>query len=193
MTSHFRALFVLALAACGPAVVPPAGGPVPDGPTTPPARGTPAPPVDPAPPPVNPGPPPETYEATGAEGDLEVRRLGVWSQSTYQTRERQVIRDAESLARVWAALGSEEQPRVDFATDIVVLVAAGQRPSGGHGIAVRRAALENGQLLLEVLETRPGAQCVATMALTQPVEVVAVRAARAEGWKFVERADTRDC
>ena len=133
------------------------------------------------------------YEATGAEGDLDVRRLGTWAQSPYQARERQVIRNAEELERLWARLGAQDGPEVDFATDLVVVAAAGQRPSGGYDIDVRRAELANGRLLVEVLETEPGRNCVVTMALTQPVTVVALRAARAEGWEFVERRETREC
>jgi hypothetical protein len=192
MTLRFYALLALVLAACGPAAAPPVGGVPPEAPPAPPPS-APSPPVDPVPPPANPGPPPDAYEATGVEGDLEVRRLGGWNRSPYQRRERQVIRDAEALERAWAALGSQEQQQVDFANDLVILVAAGQRPSGGHEIAVRRAALENGRLLIEVVETRPGAGCSVTMGLTQPVEVVAVRAARAERWEFMEREESRDC
>jgi hypothetical protein len=195
MLHRVVALVALALAGCGPAAAPPSGGVPPEGPVvpTPSSDPTSATPVDPAPPPANPGPTPPTYEATGAEGDLEVRRLGGWNQSPYQTRERQVIRDVEALDRAWAALGALEQPKVDFASDLVILAAAGQRPSGGHEIAVRRAALENGRLLVEVVETRPAPGCPATLPLTQPVVVVAVRAARAEGWEFVEREEERPC
>jgi hypothetical protein len=103
-----------------------------------------------------------------------------------------VVRDA-GLDRIWAALDSPDQPQVDFANDVVVLVAAGQRSSGGHEITVRRAALANGRLLLEVVETKPGPNCMTTLALTQPVEVVAVRAARAARWEFVEREEIKDC
>jgi hypothetical protein len=184
MASVHPALLALALAACAPAAAPPIGSP--------PSPAS-SPPVDPAPPPATAGLPAPRYEATGAEGDLEVRQLGYWNQSPYQAAERRVVRDAESLERVWADLGSLERRQVDFANDLVVVVAAGQRPTGGYEISVRRAALENGQLLLEVLTTAPGRNCLTTMALTQPVEVVAVRAARAAGWRFVEREDIRDC
>ena len=188
------ALALLPLLACGPAVAPP-GGAAPEGPAAPtPASPTPSPTVDPNLPPAEPGPPPAPYEATGLEGALEVRRLGRWSQSPYQQAERTVIRDAESLARLWARLGAEqEQPQVDFATDVVIVAAMGQRPSGGHEITVRRAAVEQGGLLVEVLTRTPGGNCSTTMALTQPVEVVAVAAAGAEPVKFVEREERQDC
>jgi len=44
-----------------------------------------------------------------------------------------------------------------------------------------------------VVETSPGPNCMTTMALTQPVELVAVPAAGAEGWDFLDREERRDC
>ena len=194
MRPSHSALLALALLACGPAVPPP-GGAAPEGPAAPtPASPAPTPTVDPNLPPANPGPPAAPYEATGLEGDLEVRRLGSWSQSPYQEAERAVIREAESLARLWARLGAaQEQPNVDFANDVVIVAALGQRPTGGYEIAVRRAAVEQGRLVVEVLSSSPGRNCMTTMALTQPVAVVAVAAAGAEPVEFVEREERRDC
>jgi hypothetical protein len=187
-------LLALALLACGPPVPPP-GAAAPQGPPAPaPASPAPSPAVDPNLPPANPGPPAAPYEATGLEGDLEVRRLGTWSQSPYQEPERTVIRDAASLARVWARLGAElEQPKVDFANDVVIVAALGQRPTGGYEITVRRAAVEGGRLLVEVLTSSPGSNCMTTMALTQPVAAVAVAAAGVHEVEFVEREERRDC
>jgi protease stability complex PrcB-like protein len=188
------ALLLIALAACGGATPPP-GGAAPQGPAAPtPGAASPAPTVDPNLPPANPGPPTKPYEAGGVEGDLEVRQLGAWSQSPYQEPERAVIRDQGALERLWARLGaSEDMPKVDFATDVVIVAALGQRPSGGYGISVRRAAVEAGKLTAEVVSVKPGAGCVTTMAMTQPVEVVAVAAAKVGEVGFVEREETKDC
>jgi hypothetical protein len=183
---------LLPVLACGSAL-PPAGGNAPQPPAPAPAAPPTGAPVEPGVPPASPAPPPDPYEATGIEGDLEVRPLGEWSQSPYQRPFRQVIRTQEDLDRVWAALGAQEQPEVDFATDLVVLAALGQRPSGGYDMDVRRAELRDGRLTVEVVETAPGPNCVTTMALTQPVELVALRAARAQTWEFVERREERGC
>ena len=75
----------------------------------------------------------------------------------------------------------------------MVVAAAGQRPSGGYGIQVRRARLDGRRLLVEVLETSPGPNCLVTASLTQPVQVVRVRGARAGEVEFVERREVRDC
>ena len=184
----------LLLAGCAGATPPP-GGTAPAGPAAPtPGVATPAPTVDPNLPPSDPGPPPRPYEATGVEGDLEVRRLGGWSQSPYQQAERTVIRDQAALDRLWASLGaSEPMPKVDFANDVVIVAALGQRPTGGYGISVRRAEVDEGRLRVEVLTTNPGRHCTTTAALTQPVEVVAVTAAKVEPVEFVEKAETGDC
>jgi hypothetical protein len=82
---------------------------------------------------------------------------------------------------------------VDFGRELVIAVSAGQRPSGGHEIAVQRASLDGGQLRIEVLQTTPGEGCMATAALTQPVDLVAVSAAGVQGWSFVERTASPPC
>ena len=192
MTFPLPALLALALLACGGGL-PPAGGTAPEGPAAPaPPTPAPGPPVDPAPPTVSPAP---AVPGTGGEeaGGLAIRPLGSWTRSPYQARERQVIRDADTLAEVWTGLEAGEPPLVDFTREVVVLAAAGERDTGGHEISVRRAALENGRLVLLVVETSPGPNCMTTMALTQPVELVAVPAAGAEGWDFLDREERRDC
>jgi hypothetical protein len=50
-----------------------------------------------------------------------------------------------------------------------------------------------GNLRIEVLETSPGAGCLTTTALTQPVDVVVVPAAGITRWSFIDRTLARDC
>ncbi|HUF34738.1 MAG TPA: protease complex subunit PrcB family protein [Gemmatimonadales bacterium] len=192
MSSRLPALLALALAACGPGL-PPAAGTAPVAPPAPaPPSHAPAPPVDPAPPRPSPAPP---APGTGGmeDGGVAIRPIGSWSRSPYQARERQVIRDAGTLAEVWTGLEAGQPPIVDFTREVVILAAAGERPTGGHEISVRRAAIENGRLVVEVLETSPGPNCMTTMALTQPAVLLALPATPAAGWDFLEREERRDC
>ncbi|MFL5514104.1 MAG: protease complex subunit PrcB family protein [Gemmatimonadales bacterium] len=125
--------------------------------------------------------------------DLEIRRLGVWSHTGVREARRMVIQEANAWAEFWSELGVGDRPAVDFTQDIVIAVAAGERPSGGYEIAVNRVTQTNGELRVEVRETSPGPNCLSTSTLTQPVDVVVVQGVKPKSWSFVEQKDVRGC
>jgi hypothetical protein len=86
-----------------------------------------------------------------------------------------------------------ERPSVDFNHDVVVAVAAGQRPTGGYEIAIDRVTQSDSRLTVEVVERTPGPNCMTTASLTQPVDVVVVPAADAKSLSFLERKEIRGC
>jgi hypothetical protein len=131
------------------------------------------------------------YGNTG--GDLELRRIGQWTNTGISESRRLVIRDANTWGRFWAELGVGERPAIDFSQNLVVAVAAGQRSSGGYEIAVRRVSQANSDLTIEVEETAPGPNCMTTSALTQPVDVVVLPAVGARSWSFIEHQEVRGC
>ena len=104
-----------------------------------------------------------------------------------------MIRDRETWSRFWSELGAGVQPQVDFRRDLVIAVASGERSSGGHDIAVQRVTRSDGRLRIEVLETTPGADCMTTGSLTQPVDVVMVPAEGVTGWGFIDRTVPGAC
>lgn len=128
-----------------------------------------------------------------AGGDLELRRIGQWTNTGISESRRLVIRDANTWGRFWSELGVGERPAIDFSRNLVVAVAAGQRSSGGYEIAVRRVSQANGDLTIEVEETTPGPNCMTTSALTQPVDVVALPSVGARSWSFIEHQEVRGC
>jgi hypothetical protein len=65
-------------------------------------------------------------------------------------------------------------PIVDFSTEIVVLIDLGGRPTGGYSVDVVRATATGQNLKIDWVETRPGANCVVTTALTRPFVFAAV-------------------
>ncbi|MFL5472857.1 MAG: protease complex subunit PrcB family protein [Gemmatimonadales bacterium] len=125
--------------------------------------------------------------------DLEIRRLGVWSHTGVREARRMVIQEANAWAEFWSELGVGDRPAVDFTRDIVIAVAAGERPSGGYEIAVNRVTQTNGELRVEVRETSPGPNCLSTSTLTQPVDVVVVQGVKPKSWSFVKQKDVRGC
>jgi hypothetical protein len=133
------------------------------------------------------------YAAYANGGSLELRRIGQWTRTGVGEARRLIIRDANAWADFWSELGVGDRPAVDFTRDVVVAVAAGQRPTGGYEIAVSRVHQANGELIAEVVETAPGPNCTTTASLTQPVDVVVVPALTARNWSFVERKEVRGC
>ena len=133
------------------------------------------------------------YAAYDSGGGLELRRIGQWTRTGVGESRRLIIRDANAWAGFWSELGVGGRPAVDFTRDVVVAVAAGQRPTGGYEIAVDRVRQVNGELTVEVVETTPGPNCMTTTSLTQPVDVIVVPAPTARSWSFVERKEVRGC
>lgn len=133
------------------------------------------------------------YSAYGNTPSLDVRRIGQWTRTGIAEARRLVIRDANAWAEFWSELGVGDRPAVDFTQNVIVAVAAGQRPTGGHEISVGRVSQDNGELTVEVVETAPGPNCMTSSSLTQPVDVVVVPTVAPRGWSFVERKEVRGC
>jgi len=150
--------------------------------------------AEPTPAPETSAAPAQGYQPYGAAArTLDLRRIGQWTRTGIGEARRLVIRDANSWDQFWSELGVGDRPAVDFTRDVVVAVAAGQRPTGGYEIAVDRVSQANGELNVEVVERTPGPNCMTTASLTQPVDVVVVPAADAKSWSFVERKEIRGC
>ena len=138
-------------------------------------------------------PPARGYVPYENSATVEIRRIGQWTHTGISEARRLVIRDANAWAQFWSELGVGDRPAIDFSRDLVIAVAAGQRPSGGHEIAVSKVSRANGELRVEVVETTPGPNCMTTSALTQPVDVVVVQGVSAKSWSFVQRQEVRGC
>jgi hypothetical protein len=65
-------------------------------------------------------------------------------------------------------------PKVDFATEMVVIIDLGVRPTGGYLVDIRKASAQGGGLRVEWVEKKPGANCVVTQATTMPFVIAAV-------------------
>jgi hypothetical protein len=130
---------------------------------------------------------------SGSAVVLEIRRIGQWTHTGVREARRLVIRDANTWAEFWSELGVGDRPAVDFSRDVVIAVAAGQRPSGGHEIAISRVVQTAGELRAEVVETVPGPNCLSTSALSEPVDIVVVQGLAAKTWSFVEQKQVRGC
>jgi hypothetical protein len=110
---------------------------------------------------------------------------------------RLVVRDDAAWAEAWAKLyattdAPPPRPPVDFAKEMVLVASLGMRRTGGFAATIARTELADGVLRVEVVEKRPGADCMTTQALTYPVALA--RVARHDGAiEFADRVVVNDC
>jgi len=110
---------------------------------------------------------------------------------------RLVIEDPQAFEEVWnRAFGgygpSPPLPAVDFAHEVVVVAALGEQSSGGYSIRVAGAVVTSSAVLISVESTAPGARCVVSGALTQPLDIVKI-ARSGRGFRFQESSLARSC
>lgn len=110
---------------------------------------------------------------------------------------RTVIATTEEWAAYWALFYGNVSPTpevavIDFSQEMVVVATSGTRPTGGFMIQIEGVYEANGEVLVAVLETRPGSGCMTTQSLTAPA--TAVRVTRSDlPVRFVERAEDPPC
>lgn len=112
------------------------------------------------------------------------------------TAERVVIRDKASWANMWAAINGDGSvpalPDVDFTREILVVVALGERPTGGYSILIDRADAFDGSVEVTVRSVSPGPSCGVIAAFTQPVDIA--RLPRYDGpITFRETSEVKPC
>lgn len=100
--------------------------------------------------------------------------------SGYETPATLVLRDSAAWAGAWATLHGEVDPLpvmpvVNFATDMMVLVAIGQQPNGGHAVYITSSTYDStGAVLVRAEHVMPGSGCMTSQALVEPVDVARI-------------------
>ncbi len=115
--------------------------------------------------------------------------------SGYDTPRRLVIRTQADWEAAWATIWLRTiyvpaLPVVDFTRDVVLIAAAGQKPSL-HFIAIEAAVATRDSATVTVRSYSPMAGCVTTPVITTPADVVTMP--RRDRISFVEEAFVRPC
>jgi len=123
-------------------------------------------------------------------GPIEFIRLEIPLGGESQTRQGKMFRNQVEWDQYW-----QQQPPeipVDFEKFNLVLVEAGEKPTGGFTIAVKSVIQSEKNLTVQVEETRPGSNCLVTQAFSYPVDAVLLSKIQKEvSFEFSQKI--RDC
>lgn len=110
---------------------------------------------------------------------------------------RTAIRDEGAWRSYWQRIEGdraawETAPKPDFSKDMLVLAAAGTKPTTGYSLRVLDAKKTSQEITVTVVELTPGARCVVAASTTAPV--IVVKLARSDlPVRFVEQTQRLDC
>ena len=124
-------------------------------------------------------------------------RLGPVENSGLHQPMQRVISDQNEFIRLWALVWANyprppEPPAIDFSKEAVVVLALGQRNTGGYAIRAAGVTYAQGSLEVVVLTSSPGLGCVVTTSFTSPVELLRV-GVPAKSAKFHAQVSAVNC
>lgn len=120
---------------------------------------------------------------------------GSYAQEGPAERTNIAARDEAAFAQLWRmAHGAQElaMPEIDFSSEYVVGVFAGEQPSGGYMVEVQEITDLGDTRTFRIAITAPGAGCAVTQALTSPYQLVRVPAS-AHYLQAIDTTTASDC
>ena len=108
-----------------------------------------------------------------------------------------VVRDQQSWQTSWSLMTANQipappLPTVDFTKDMVLVAAAGTRPTTGYSVSITDATESSGGVTVNVTITSPGSNCAVALHVESPVDVATI--ARRDGTVgFVVTRKTYNC
>ncbi len=97
----------------------------------------------------------------------------------FKSKTNLVISTQEEFLKIWDQafanyMNKETAPSIDFEKNVILLVALGQKTSGGHTIKVNSVVETKDNTVVNILETSPGKDCMTTEAITYPYQIVQI-------------------
>lgn len=111
---------------------------------------------------------------------------------------RTLVRTRQEWEDLWSRLAANRIPRpsppaVDFSNEVVVVVAMGNRPTGGYVVRIDSVRYEKDTLWVDVTTVSPGTGCITTQAISAPAAAVAVERRPNVTARFVDREEVERC
>jgi len=97
----------------------------------------------------------------------------------YATPEIRVVKDRESLLKVYGQLNRTRKPgfpipEIDFSKETIVAVFMGEKNTGGYGVVVEDVKEEKDKLVVSIKETKPSTGAMVITVITQPFCIVKI-------------------
>ena len=109
---------------------------------------------------------------------MELRTISRGANAAAKPSQPQAVMAADEAAyqRLWPSLaGGGTPPAVDFASESVVFLLAGSKPTGGWSIDARGATIEAETLVVDAAIQPPPPDAIVTQAFTSPYAVITVK------------------
>ncbi len=90
---------------------------------------------------------------------------------------QEVIKDLSTFKSIWKQLSTQTPdpiPEIDFSREMVVLVAMGQKPTGGYFVEITKIQPAGKRLRIEVFRKSPPPDAILAQVVTSPFHLVAV-------------------
>jgi hypothetical protein len=96
--------------------------------------------------------------------------------SGVSTPRRLVVRDDRAWQALWAehSGAAAAAPRVDFVSQMIAAVFAGDRPTAGYGVEITGVRRDGDTLGIVVSESRPAPGMIAAQVIVTPFHIVAL-------------------
>ncbi len=116
-------------------------------------------------------------EAGSKSQSIAFSELNSGTNGGFNEKVNQVITDQNTYNEVWAAAFSKfanpQKPnRIDFEKNMVLLVAMGERTSGGYTIKIKSIDDIGENIKVTIKEEKPGTSCMTTSVMTYPYQIV---------------------
>lgn len=120
-----------------------------------------------------------TAEGESAKKSFIPIELQSGNNGGFKEKSNQIISDQKEFSKIWDQafvnyMNKESAPEVDFTKNIVLLIALGEKTSGGHTIKVNSIVESNENTIVNILETCPGKGCMTTESITYSYQIVQI-------------------
>ena len=136
---------------------------------------------------------------SSARMSIPVQQVGTFNaaERVFPSEATLVVHDQQSWLNLWSQMARNRvptppAPAVDFTQNMLLVAAAGDRPTGGFSVAITEVTQVGGGLAANVTVTSPGSNCVVTQAITSPVQVVSIPRSNM-AVNFQVRQEIRNC
>ncbi|MBL4594663.1 MAG: protease complex subunit PrcB family protein [Flavobacteriales bacterium] len=120
-----------------------------------------------------------------APKSISFNQLNAGTNGRFEANEYQVISNEQEFKKVWDLafanfMDKEPFPSVSFETQLVLLVAMGERNSGGYNISIKSIDETKTNVVVTVEESKPGSTCITTTVMAYPYQIVTIDKSKKE-------------